>query len=164
MKYITLFFCILIIGAAIIKNIFFVVPSDNQSVTVLPESPSGEYVPYTDVHVIQSKTGSVLPAVELISNSMTEQLADDFYALSEDDETYQIYYHSGSGRITIMLFKEPLGFTRSFAEKRLKETLSFSEEELCDMAVTVSTNEFVNPGYTGINLGLSFCEGSLSLE
>ncbi len=162
-KYIILAFCVVIITAAGIKNIFFSSENDNQIVTALPESPVGEYIPYTDAQVFQSKTGVPLSAVALVDDPLTEQLADDFYVLTEDSETYDIFYHQDSGIVTIMLYKEPLAFTRSLAERRLKETLSFSEEELCDMQVSVSTNEYVNAGYTGINLGLSFCDGSISL-
>lgn len=140
---------------------------DPTIVTNLPEiEPYG--VPrqtQTDAPLnFQKNDGSFLSAQKFVENEETEQLADDFYTLTEDENTYDIFYHQDTASIMIMLYKEPVSFTRALAERKLKESLGFSDEELCSMRVSVLTNVYVNPKYAGYNLGLSFCPGSVSLE
>ncbi len=84
--------------------------------------------------------------------------------LTEDPSTYDIFYNEPTGILFISLYKEPLSFSRALAERALTGTLPLSKEEMCTLQVKVTTNAYVNPIYDGLNLGLSFCPGSVELE
>ena len=117
--------------------------------------PTGEY---------QTTYGIVAPHIDFPAAEGVVQRTEDFYLASTDIETYDIFYHSDSNVVTVMLYKEPLYQTRLIAEARLREVLPYTDGQLCQMPIKVLTNAYVNPAYTGISLGLSFCPGSNTLE
>lgn len=82
---------------------------------------------------------------------------------TESDVTYQIYYDDVDRSITISLLQEPLNISRLNAEKDLLDRLDVESNVLCDMNIIVNTPSFVDEQLSGSNLGLSFCDGAVSL-
>lgn len=76
---------------------------------------------------------------------------------------YQISYGQGDSKITIGLFKEPLGQTRLSAEEKLRTFFPLTNDELCALQIEVLVPVGVNSFYAGKNLGLSFCPNSVVL-
>lgn len=83
-----------------------------------------------------------------------------------DSGSYQIlFFTSGSeNRILISLLAEPLGETRKNAEVELRSSLKLSDADICALSnLEVWTLPSVNETYSGQDLGLSFCPGSILL-
>lgn len=83
-----------------------------------------------------------------------------------DSGSYQIlFFTSGSeNRILISLLAEPLGETRKNAEVELRASLKLSDADICALSnLEVWTLPSVSETYSGENLGLSFCPGSVLL-
>ena len=77
---------------------------------------------------------------------------------------YEIFYFPEDGSVTISLLSEPLHTIRLLAEEELLISLGVGEYELCNFDVWVSAPGDVSEIYSGRNLGLSFCEGSITLK
>lgn len=136
-------------------------PSPGATTTITELPSSVDVLPPAQ---LLSTTGTVYTATPIISNPQTVKLDEGFYVLTEDPSTYDIFYNEPTGILFISLYKEPLGFSRALAERMLRDTLPLTEEELCTLQVKVTTNSYVDPVYDGLNLGLSFCPGSVELE
>jgi hypothetical protein len=63
----------------------------------------------------------------------------------------------------VTLYAEPLGETRRAAEAALRNRLGVANEALCDLDAIVATGPGVSDTYRGLNLGFSFCSGSVKL-
>lgn len=112
--------------------------------------------------------GGRLPVRNFLADDGVQILADDFVQIFDvvgiGGSLASSYYYTEDGGMIILLTQEPLAVARYTAEEELKERLALSEEELCGLDILVQTNRYVNISYAGINLGLSFCPGSVSLE
>ncbi len=86
-----------------------------------------------------------------------------FKAEDPNSEWFDIFYDEPSGNIMILLYKEPLREARDRATRVLQEKFNTTPELLCDLTINVFTNEYINPEYTGFNLGLSFCPNGVVL-
>lgn len=90
------------------------------------------------------------------------------YRLTTNQETlgpdapYDIIY-DGDGSISIGIFKEPLKDTRKAAEAELLRLVGIDEAEACSLVIMVFVPVSVNSQYSGNDLGLSFCPGSVTL-
>lgn len=156
--------CTLLAGLYLLWSIFAVVTTTEQYV----EFPDTSNVATTSVPTselfIRGENGATFPAVALIRDESTKQLADDFYTVTDDENIYNIYYYTTDGTIMVALYQTPLKFSRAYAEKKLRTIAPYSDEELCSMPILVYTNGYVDARYAGIDLGLSFCPNSVILE
>tara|TARA_B100000745_G_scaffold74148_2_gene44705 strand:+ start:3003 stop:3440 length:438 start_codon:yes stop_codon:yes gene_type:complete len=94
------------------------------------------------------------------------KVADQVYALTnlEEDETFSVVYYEFDGSYAAALLKEPLGESRQALEDYLKVELALDEDELCSLPLFVGVPEDVNSYFAGLDLKLSFCEGSIDLN
>lgn len=76
---------------------------------------------------------------------------------------FNIYYNSGAQSFTIALTKEPIGQARLEMEQFLLGALGITQEQLCKLNYLVGVTRYVNPQFTGKNLGFSFCPGATLL-
>ncbi len=81
----------------------------------------------------------------------------------DGDEAYQLFYYKSDQSISIVLFAEPFGRVRQVAESQLLERLGVSKEVVCKMNVRVNVPVSESETLSGLNLGLSFCPGSVKL-
>jgi hypothetical protein len=86
-----------------------------------------------------------------------------FKAEDPNSEWFDIFYDESSGNIMILLYKEPLREARDRATQVLQERFNATPQLLCNLNINVFTNEYINPEYTGYNLGLSFCPNGVVL-
>lgn len=121
--------------------------------------------------VLTTKTGKVItvpdftyghPSVEVEDTGITYVYVTQDDSLAEADPVYGIVYGSDSS-IVIGLFATPLAEARLRAEAKLKEFLPLPEPILCEMNITVTAADTINPAQVGKNLGLSFCAGATAL-
>jgi hypothetical protein len=76
---------------------------------------------------------------------------------------YTITYIAETQYFNIVLLREPLRTTRKNAEQYLIEQLGVRSEELCQIDYMVGVPYYINQYYSGMNLGFSFCPGSVPL-
>ncbi len=155
------------LGVYMLVTSFQEFQNDNQYIESFPVATSSEVVdvsePFLPPGVIITQTGKTVSGVPIKESQSSEQLAEGFYALTDDPTTYDIFYNEPTGVLFISLYKVPISFSRALAERKLLETLPLSKEEICTIQVNVVTNSYVDPIYDGVNLGLSFCPGSVQL-
>jgi len=77
--------------------------------------------------------------------------------------SFGVIFNETNGSFAIGLEKEPIAQARRDAEAYMKRTLGVSEEDMCLLNIFVGVPFRVNEFYSGKNLGLSFCPGSVSL-
>jgi hypothetical protein len=100
------------------------------------------------------------------SSSVTELDKGFFQLFKEDDpqsEWFDIFYDEPSGSITVFLYQEPLREARLKATTVLVSKLNTQPDILCQLNITVITNEYINSTYAGQNLGLSICPDAIAL-
>lgn len=137
------------------------VPSDTTDPVV---GTANNVPPDTDVDdsvagfFVRSKDSAPVEVEQLVNHSSTEARAENFYRTTYDPDVYSIYYNRATQVIFIDIYQQPIAESRQFAEAHLLEVLDLSEDEICNLAITVQTNAFVDPQYADQNLGLSFCE------
>jgi len=71
---------------------------------------------------------------------------------------YQIIYFAKEERFLISIIGSPFDQKRTLAEQNFLKTLAVSEEEACKLQTIITTPSFANPGQSGINYKLSFCD------
>lgn len=86
-------------------------------------------------------------------------------ALEPDtDQLFGVIFNDRNGSFAVSLDREPLAQARLAAEQYLLSMLGVSQAELCQLQVYIGTAVTVNPFFSGDNLGVSFCPGSVALE
>jgi len=140
---------------------------------VSPPVITNEFTPITpqnsELNVIRppqtfaSKTGIFYSATPLIVDKKTEVLANNFYAVTEDLDIYEIYYNEPNGAMMIILYSEPLKIARKVAEAHLQKILPYTKQELCGIDVKVIVNKNVSVEFADQNLGFSFCPTGVNL-
>ncbi len=140
---------------------------------VYTELPAG--APATSTYQVVAENAYIAVATPtgdiLISDprqrESTVQMGDGLYALTtlanETSTTFGVIFNEADGSFAVGLEAEPLGETRRQAEQYLLSLLGVPEAELCQLNVYVGTTVYVNAFYSGKNLGLSFCPGSVQL-
>lgn len=83
---------------------------------------------------------------------------------SSEGVLFRIFYFPADDSITVSLQGESLGVSRGLAEASIKERLALPEDVLCTLPINVTTPSWVSDDYSGLNLGLSFCPGSVPLS
>jgi hypothetical protein len=76
---------------------------------------------------------------------------------------YVMYYFEADKSVQIILYEQPIGKTRRMAEADFLKTYSLSEDEACSLIYQVTVPLSVDSEYFGMNLGFSFCPGSVVL-
>jgi len=71
--------------------------------------------------------------------------------------------YGSQAQFLINLQEEPLGQNRKDAESALRNSLRLTDSQICELDVQVWTAPGVSDVYSGRNLGLSFCDGSVKL-
>lgn len=157
---------IFIIGVVVI----YVVNDESERSTADPNEggsvSDGSAVPPTPVPVpepatgyrLKTKDGATIAVDALVQREDAIQRAEGFYRLTYDPDIYSIYYNRNAQVIFIDLYSQPIAEARQLAEAHLAEALDLSEDELCQLDITVQTNAFVDPVYADQDLGLSFCQ------
>lgn len=106
----------------------------------------------------------------VIQQKDVQQLASDYYKLfapSNPSETplYSMYFNESDQTVLIVLQREPIALARQQAINRIKQELAISSNDaLCGVDISVITNSFVNPQFSGRELGIPGCPGAVALE
>jgi hypothetical protein len=163
---------LILVGVTIFARFFNGTNENTNEYTDLPEN-NGSYsdiVPYSEDtgFAILQKKGGYAQVRDFISDEDTYEFTPGTLVLGKAEglkgTEYEIFYFKEDGSITVSLLTEPLHTIRLLAEKELLESLGVSEETLCSFDVWVSVPREVSEIYSGRNLGLSFCEGSITLD
>lgn len=166
---------ILIVAFIILGGMWFVIVrgwfTSSEHITedtplTLPEQPSQ---PDTSEKVsLRTANGGSIVVNDFLKNSVVtaDQYNDGLYTLgprAEDGEVYTIDYIKETDFFTITLLAEPLSESRRAAELYLQNLLGISEEQMCQLAYTVSVPRFVNEYVAGDSFGFSFCADAKGL-
>ncbi len=113
--------------------------------------------------VLPRQEGLAISDSPILEKSGITELESGFYKITEKNGSFAVYYDAESGAFTITLAGEDTKKSRSEAERYLLSDLPYSKEQWCLFDLTIATNEYENPRIGGINVGLSFCPGSVEL-
>jgi len=83
--------------------------------------------------------------------------------LKPPTESFQIMFTEFDQQFTITLLREPIGTVRRAAETELLSILRITERDACRLRVLVTAPYWLSEVYVGKNLGLSFCDRSVTL-
>jgi hypothetical protein len=83
--------------------------------------------------------------------------------LGRFEEGYQILYFEETQNFLISLYQAPIATVREEAEQVFLERTGLTESEACNTMTSVTTPYDIEPGLSGIDIGLSFCPGSRSI-
>ena len=150
----------------IILSVAFFSDSNPENEVEPVASPITRALPQQTITPVSVSTweGVEVSAQPLVNSIDTEQVTEEgFYKNTAVPDSYAIYYFEPNGSLSVQLFKEPLGLSRSFAEQQLRTIFDLTDEELCELRIEVSVHEMVSPEYSRNNLGLSFCPNGLAL-
>ena len=100
--------------------------------------------------------------------ALTNDLGDGTYAfvggLEEIDPSFTLSYFGVYDFYQVSINAEPIAEVREEAEQELQAILGVSEETMCQLQHSVMTSVYVNSTYGGVELGFSFCPGSVQFE
>jgi hypothetical protein len=117
--------------------------------------------------VLATKAGEALVVDNLLGTSgLTETSNDGLYEYRAGDtfnSRYTIAYHEFDGSIIVSLQSQPLANVRREAEQALLQLTRLPQSTLCELTILVTTPISVSQTFSGQNLGLSFCPGSVPL-
>lgn len=92
--------------------------------------------------------------------------AGEIYLLDEErgveGAIYQNFYYKNGGGIVVSLQSQDLPYARARAEEALQKRLGLTVLEMCALMVSVTVPIAVSEDYSGMDLGLSFCPGSIT--
>lgn len=138
------------------KPDFEVVFPLSPDIEIPPPPPEGDKI------ILESPKGSVVTTnflKNLPSDTLIHQLADT--------EDYNIAYFRKGNSFIISLFNTPFGTSRKNAEQELLSKLGISQQEACNLSIRVTVPQsydlIAGTNYSGRDLGLSFCPGSIQL-
>lgn len=86
-----------------------------------------------------------------------------YQAAGSAEGDYQVLYFPDDSYFLVSIFAEPIGANRLRAEGELRSRLKLPDETLCKLNADVFVTAEANETYAGMNLGLSFCPGAVSL-
>ena len=137
-------------------------PQDNNN--PFGEAPNGEVPTGKDTLTIALQDGTQVPVPNFLDEQPDWAGPEAGYQVAGTEQSeYHIMYFSTGSSFLISLFAEPLGEVRRRAESELRSTLKLSDQDLCKLNIDVAVSDDVNAAYSGRNLGLSFCPGSVVL-
>lgn len=162
----------ILISVSLLTSVWYVLFSNNLGTVEPGKTGIESSLPVTTTEddnnrkpgtILTISPGVIISDTAIISNSNATIIEDDFYELTDNLDVFGIYYASAGGNMTVMLYDEDTKQARLTAEKYLLSSLPYTKEQLCSVFVNVLTNQYVNPALSGINLGFSFCPGSVEL-
>ena len=129
----------------------------------------GEEIDEFDMMYVMGKNGQTGKAEVVLEPEDVEMLSNDFALLfepesNEEANKYDIYYDDMTGLVMITLHETPLDAVRTMAVQRFSEKTGLSLSEMCDLNISVITNNFVSPEYAGFELGVPGCQGAILLN
>lgn len=118
--------------------------------------------------ILSSASGDTVILADSINDTEAEVLTEGFSLLFDEQAgrevtAYDIFYDRPSASITIYLHELPLSVSRQVAVDVLIDKFAISVEQLCGFNISIQTNQFVSPEYTGMELGLPGCPNAVSL-
>jgi len=135
-----------------------------EETTSLGQQPISE-VTYEEV-ITTLSNGEELTLVNILQG--TEQLGESTFVLtgglSEKDPPYTLTYYEKYDFWQLSLNEEPLGAVRRAGEEELQRKLGVDTDTMCLLNHSVMTAGYVNSQLGGVELGFSFCPGSVPLE
>ena len=131
----------------------------------LPPVVERHQLPDTDAFMLYSFSGQHVAASSLVESRYAQDLTNDgLHVITTDPSQYDIFYNASTMSGFITLYNEhSLQTARALAERTLSRILWVPHSTLCDLNVSVYTNQFVNPAFSGLNLGFTDCPGSIVL-
>lgn len=124
------------------------------------------YNPNSSTMLVRSRSGRVVQIPNIVRNA--DDVGGGAYifagGLSQPNPRYVLTYFESYDFFQVSLEDIPLDQVRLLAEDELRIRLGVSDEILCDLDISVRTRIEVSYEMTGKELGLSFCDGSVSLR
>ncbi len=114
-------------------------------------------------NTLNTLDGKELSDSPIRSNENSVKLSEEFFEISNNSDLFSVFYDSPTGNVTITLYGTDTAQARVAAEQFILAELPYSRDDWCSTQAIVTTNEFENPRWSGINLGFSFCPGSIAL-
>jgi hypothetical protein len=150
------------------------------SITPIATPPTTTSSQSVQTMALTTQSGNVVTTNDFVHNGVTIQdrantgrylLAGNLdYCLSDSQEcqagsstNYNIYYESALQSFVIALTEEPIGQARLDMEQFLLPTLGITQQQMCSLNYYVGVTMYLNPQFTGKNLGFSFCPGATVL-
>lgn len=104
---------------------------------------------------------------DFLNDPRTIEWGSESYVIADQENVdgylYQIFYFNNSDDIIVSLQSEPLRIARELAVEELIGVLGVAQDALCDLPIAVTVPSFVSEDYSGIDLGLGVCTGSVIL-
>ncbi len=133
--------------------------------------PQQEIVPVT---TISTKTDTTFTTRDFLLDEDVELIDEkaQIYLIGSEEGVngplYQIFYFRTGGTVRVVLLDPNLSYVRARAETALQARLGLGLLELCAIKAAVMTPRSVSPDltgedYSGIELGLPSCPGSIAL-
>ncbi|MFM2423658.1 MAG: hypothetical protein RLZZ70_43 [Candidatus Parcubacteria bacterium] len=92
-------------------------------------------------------------------------LGEGMYSLngtrSNPEAGFSLLYNKANNSYAIAILSKPIPENRIAASRYFLELLQTDEDTACSLNVYLGTVIDIDPAYTGTNLGLSFCPGSV---
>jgi len=121
----------------------------------------------TEGTVLRDVSGNMVSVRDFISDHDVAVVDNGVWLIDNENGVtgplFQTFYFADGG-IAITLLQEPLHTARQAAEAALVARTGLSEARLCDFDVRVGTPVSVSEVFSGRDLELSFCEGSVNLQ
>jgi hypothetical protein len=99
----------------------------------------------------------------LLAGNLGYCISDPQQCQAASSTNFSVYYNAVPQSFTIGLTAEPIGEARLDMEQFMLKTLGISQQQMCNLRYLVGVTRYVNPQYTGKNLGFSFCPGATVL-
>ncbi|MDE1919618.1 MAG: hypothetical protein KGH56_02855 [Patescibacteria group bacterium] len=139
-------------------------PPAAQAMTMTIASQDGSAVVVNDfIHNNMTIPDAANAGRYLLAGNLGYCLSDQRQCQAAPAENFNVYYNSAIQSFAIALTKEPIGQARAVMEQFLLSTLGITQQQLCSLNYLVSVPSYVNPQFSGKNLGFSFCPGATPL-
>lgn len=143
-------------------------PVNGEPLPSTSQEPSGQQA-ITPLNYVQTKSGSRIQTRDFRSDDGVELLPgeENSYMIGSEEgpngPLFEIFFFGDyNGEIKVVLLDPDLRFARGRAEEVLQERLGIDGVlELCSYEIQVTTPDFVNPDYSGRNLGISACPAAV---
>ncbi len=110
---------------------------------------------------VQTRQGNLPLQVNDFTQKAVQKTND--VAVINTSASYKLVYFFKDQSFLITLLSPPLGQARNLAENDLLKQLGISQQQACQLNVSVRVPGDVDGAYSGKELGLSFCAGSTQL-
>lgn len=129
----------------------------------LPLPRGGSLVTNDFIHNKQTVADIENPGTFVLAGSLGYCLADGTCPAGFPTNDFNVSYSEQTHSFNITLLKEPLAVIRTKAENFFLTALGITEAQACTADYYVGVSYYVNPVYSGKNLGFSFCPGAVPL-